>query len=117
VISHHMAQSGEGVSKTTPRPIPTPTLVPTRPAPQPWPHLIYLVLVTLLLLSQEWYGISTHPNRRIGYLLPSQQLNLNDHATSDIHLLRLFLFGDFSPFGPSVLYFVQFKLIKMRDAL
>jgi hypothetical protein len=36
------------------------------------------------------YGTSTHPNGGRGYLLPSQQLNLEDHAISDIHLLGFF---------------------------
>jgi hypothetical protein len=33
------------------------------------------------------YGMSTHPNDRSGYLLPSQQLNLEDHSISDNRLL------------------------------
>ena len=44
-------------------------------------------------LQQVW-DIDT-PKRKSGYLLPSQQLNLEDHATSDIHLLGLFLYGGF----------------------
>jgi hypothetical protein len=43
-----------------------------------------------LHLGCNRYGISTHPNRRSGYLLPSQQLTLEDHATSDISLVRTF---------------------------
>jgi hypothetical protein len=31
-------------------------------------------------------------------LLTSQQLNLEDHAASEIHMLGLFLYGGFSPF-------------------
>jgi hypothetical protein len=48
----------------------------------------------------NWYGMSTHPNNRSGYLLTSQQLNLEDHATSDSQLLGLFLYlyGGFSAF-------------------
>jgi hypothetical protein len=38
------------------------------------------------------------PKRKSGYLLPSQQFNLEDHATSDIHLLGLFLYGGLSLF-------------------
>jgi hypothetical protein len=47
-------------------------------------------------LQQVW-DIDT-PKRKCGYLLPSQQLNLEDHTTSDIHLLGLFLYGGFSRF-------------------
>jgi hypothetical protein len=49
-------------------------------------------------LQQVWYGISTHPNSKSGYLLTSQQLSFEDDAASDIHLLGLFLYGGFSPF-------------------
>ena len=52
---------------------------------------------SILGLQQVW-DIDT-PKLKSGYLLPSQQLNLEDHATSDTHLLGLFLFGGFSPFG------------------
>jgi hypothetical protein len=38
------------------------------------------------------------PKSRSGYLLPFQELNLNDHATSDIHLLGHFLYGVFLAF-------------------
>jgi hypothetical protein len=49
-------------------------------------------------LQQVWYGISTHPNSRSAYhyLLPSQQLKLEEHVISDIQLLRFFLHGGFS---------------------
>jgi hypothetical protein len=49
------------------------------------------------ILGCNRYGMSTHPNDRSGYLLPSQQMN----AISDNHQLGLFLYrsnGSFSPF-------------------
>jgi hypothetical protein len=44
------------------------------------------------ILGCNGYGISTHPHKRSGYLLPSQQFNLEDHTTSDIQLLGHFLY-------------------------
>jgi hypothetical protein len=44
------------------------------------------------ILGCNRYGMSTHPSNQSGYLLTFQQLNLEDHATSDSHLLGLFLY-------------------------